>query len=50
VNCYVCGRRFIDGDQIVPILGYVSSEKRGDWITTNPQKAAHAHHLKELKK
>lgn len=47
VKCYVCDQKFRDGDQIVPILTYVVNEKRGNWITSQPQKALHAYHLRQ---
>lgn len=48
LRCYACNRKFRDGDVVVPLLEYVKSEKRGDWITSQPAKAVHAHHLKAL--
>lgn len=47
-RCYVCNNVFRDGDNVVPILKYITNERRGDFVTTQGHAFIHAHHLKEV--
>lgn len=47
VRCYVCGKRFTDGELVFPIMRYVTNEKRGDFVPLQGEQFAHARHLKE---
>jgi hypothetical protein len=49
MKCYVCGRKFADGEPVVGICRYVTNEKRGDFVGLNPTQYAHAYHLRALK-
>ena len=45
-TCWVCGKKFADGEPVIPVFKYVVNEKRGDFITTNATKFIHASHLR----
>lgn len=47
MKCALCKRALRDGDGVVPILRYVTNEKRGDFVTSKPSACIHAHHIKE---
>ena len=44
-KCAACKKRFKDGDEVVPILQYVTNEKRGDFVTNQGHKFLHADHM-----
>jgi hypothetical protein len=48
VRCQQCGRQFREGDEVVPVLRYVTNEKRGDWVSSQGHRFIHAHHVGEL--
>jgi hypothetical protein len=43
----VCGRKFTDGELVLPVMRYVVNEKRGDFVPMQGEQFAHARHLKE---
>jgi hypothetical protein len=34
MKCRICKRPFREGDDVVPVMRYVVSERRGDWVTS----------------
>ena len=46
-KCVACGRKFKDGDNVIPIRKYVTNERRGDFITTVDKDLVHARHIVE---
>jgi hypothetical protein len=48
MRCQKCGRKFADTDEVIPVLRYVTNEKRGDFVTSQGHRFIHAHHVGEL--
>lgn len=46
MRCELCGRGFSDGQKLVPVMRYVTNEKRGDFVGGQPVGYIHLHHLK----
>lgn len=45
MKCRACKGRFKDGDEVVPVMRYVTNERRGDFVSGNPNAFIHARHL-----
>ena len=47
-RCWLCRKEFKDGQLIVPLLQYVTNERRGDFTSSQAEQHVHAEHLKDL--
>lgn len=46
MKCMKCNKTFKDGMAVLPVLRYVENEKRGDFVTSHPNKEyIHALHV-----
>lgn len=41
MKCPVCGKPFRDGARVVPVLRYVTNERRGDFVGSQPEEFVH---------
>lgn len=41
MKCYVCTKKFKEGELVVPLLRYITNEKRGDFVTAQPEYYIH---------
>lgn len=48
MKCQRCGRKFRDGEDVIPVLRYVTNEKRGDFVTSQGHSFFHARHINEI--
>lgn len=49
MKCAHCKKPFQDGEPVLPVLRYVKSEKRGDFVGSQPIAYIHTSHLLMLK-
>ena len=49
MRCEVCGKKFKDGEGVIPIHVYVVNERRGDFVGEQSNgRYLHAHHVGAL--
>lgn len=48
MKCFTCNTAFKEGDDVVPVQKYVTNERRGDFVTSQPSVYVHASHLKSI--
>lgn len=53
MKCPICHRKFRDGERVIPVAKYTTTEKRGDFVSSvmgGNTEHIHLSHLKELLK
>jgi hypothetical protein len=47
MKCVICKKRFGDGESVISVMRYVTNEKRGDFVGSQPVAYIHLKHLTE---